>query len=127
MIIKPFDPGSDYGMISEWMSAKGFPVPPRPFLPEAGFIVDGAACGFLYEAKTGSLGWLEWVSGNPILSSEERKAALDALVSHIATFAKEKGLLALFSSSKLKAYDSVLERNGFQRSDDLVTHYVRRL
>ncbi len=125
-MIREYAP-SDYPTIKEWMGRRGFPVPPEAYLPDAGFMVGDFAAGFLYETKSGGMGWLEWVSSNPDKDPKDRALALDALLFHVAQIAQEKGIKALFSSSALEAYGKVLERNGFQKSDSGVTHYIRSL
>lgn len=125
-MLRPYQ-SSDYAMIKDWMGRRGFPVPPEQFLPDDGFVVGDYAAGFLYVTSSGNMAWLEWVSANPDKTAEERSLGLDALLFHVEQIAKEKGMLAIFSSSKLDAYGKVLERNGFQKSDDGVTHYLRSL
>lgn len=114
------------GIVAKWPEKHFFPLPPREFLPEIGFVVENAACGFLYTTNS-QLAWVEWIFSNPEKPKEVRTESLDVLFKLLEITARELGFKVLFSASGFDAYSQVLERNGFSKTDLNMVHFVKLL
>lgn len=110
--------------VMKWGSKHKFPLPAKEFLPETGIMVDDSAVGFVYLSNS-NLAWIEWIFSNPEKSPDERKEALDLLMSTLEKIAIAHGMKAIFSSSGHDGYRKVLERNGFQETDVNVVHHIK--
>lgn len=113
-------------MVGKWLTKHSFPLPPKDLLPDIGFLVDDAACGFLYTTNS-KLGWVEWVFSNPEKPKEDRAAALDVVFKLLENVANQVGITALFSAASIPGYAAVLERNNFKSTDKNITHYIKLL
>jgi hypothetical protein len=124
MKIIPFSYEEHAERVNEWGERHHFPLPPPDLLPDIGMMVDDTAVGFLYSTNS-KLGWIEWIFANPEKTPEERKEAIDTLLSALEKAAIIRGMKVLFSSSGSDAFKGVLERNGFAKTDENVTQYVK--
>lgn len=73
------------------------------------------------------MGWCEWVFSNPDKPKAERTEALDILFQLIEAAAKEFKMQILFSAAAIPAYAEVLERNGYEKTDKNVTHFIKKI
>lgn len=121
-----FEYDKHYEEANSWGRKHNFPLPGREYLPDIGFVVPGLAVGFLYTSNS-KIGWVEWVFGNPEASKDDRAQAIDLVIKLIEYCAKDLGIEALFSSSGSPAYQSVLERHGFDATDKNVTQYIKKI
>jgi hypothetical protein len=124
MDIKLFDYETDSAEVSKWGEKHSFPLPPKDILPATGFMVNEAACGFLYMTDS-RIAWLEWIFSNPEKTKEERAEALDLLFQKLESHAKERGIAVIFTSCGSDGYSRVLGRNGFEETDKNVTQYIK--
>lgn len=124
--IVPFEYSKHAEMVNKWASKHSFPIPAVEFLPKTGYLVNDAAVGFLYSLDS-KLSWVEWIFSNPEKSPEDRSQALDLLFDTLFKDAKAKGYMAVFSSSNHKGYQSVLDRQGFVKTDTNITQYIKLL
>ncbi len=113
-------------LVRAWGKKHRFPLPPKQMLPAIGYVVNEAACGFLYLTDS-KIALLEWVFGNPEKTKEERAEALDVLFSLLEKTAKELKYEMLFTMAGTDAYRSIVERNGFEETDKNVTHHIKFL
>lgn len=123
-IVERFDSKKHYESMRAWMQQRGFSAPPVDILPEDGFVVDDTAMGFLYTTTSGKMSFAEWITSNSEKSKEDRANALDSLMCLLINFAKAKGMIAVFSYSKMDAFSVILERNGFFSTDEGMKHYI---
>jgi len=115
----------DHEVIAEWWKGHGWPVIPPPMLPRTGIIVDGYCAGFLYRTDS-AVAIFEWIVANPASDKIERAKALDTLIEAALAEAKSMGAVAVFTMAKHPKLLSRYEQHGFQRTDEGMTHMVRR-
>lgn len=130
--VRHIDLNADYEMLTIMWKGWDFPPPPEEMLPMRGLIVADAsdeplAAGFLYVMPDVPICWMEWVVGNPFCTKEERNTGLNILIDHLTAWAESEGCTAMFTSSASIAYSKRLLEHKWIKSDENVTHFIRRL
>ena len=127
---------ADYPVVSGWWEAHGFPTIPREALSTLGFVVEivGAdgegepvVAGWVYTASTNALAMMEWIVSNPAASPLTVARAIQALAEVAADECKARGYAIVLTAIKLPSLGRVLERAGFLKQDEGMTHYVKIL
>ena len=104
---------NDYQMIAEWYIERRMTPPKSEQLPVIGFVVDGTAAGFLYNAD-GKLALLEGYIASPRSSAYLRDVALDLITENLINAAKKLGVNKIFAASSLRAIQRRAEVHGFK-------------
>ena len=110
----------DYETICKWWKWWRWPVIPREMLPDkgkSGFIVEKnnipIVSGFLY--ITNSKGAkLEWIVSNPKYKEDDRKEAIELLITNAETVCKNMGITYMFSIGRSKHLMKTHEKLGWQ-------------
>lgn len=111
MICRPIKE-SDYSTACEWWKGRGFPCLPKHVLPDTGSIVEDFCLGYLF-LSNGGLCMIEFVVGNPDKHGIELHNALTILLKDLVRKAKNNGCTMVFSSVKNKSLIKIMERVGF--------------
>lgn len=130
MYIREYRPG-DHPMLMRWWKAHGFPGVSAAVLPKLGLIIEnnGKPCiaGFLYMDNSVGVSMLEWVVGAPECSGKEVVAGIATLVDFMGQRAKQLGYGVMMTAVKQPALARVYEKNGFEKTDDGLTHLIKIL
>ena len=110
----------DYETICEWWKWWRWPVIPREMLPDkgkSGFIVEKnnipIVSAFLYLTNsTGAL--LEWIVSNPEYREDDRKEAIELLITNAEDVCKNMGITYMFSIGRSKHLMKTHEKLGWQ-------------
>ena len=110
----------DYKTICEWWKWWRWPVIPREMLPDkgkSGFIVEKnnipIVTAFLYLTNsTGAL--LEWIVSNPEYREDDRKEAIELLITNAEDVCKNMGITYMFSIGRSKHLMKTHEKLGWQ-------------
>ena len=110
----------DYETICRWWKWWRWPVLPREMLPDkgkSGFIVEKnnvpIVSAFLYLTNsTGAL--LEWVVSNPEYREDDRKEAIELLITNAENVCKRMGITYMFSIGRSKHLMKTHEKLGWQ-------------
>tara|TARA_R100001463_G_scaffold96675_1_gene151140 strand:- start:10107 stop:10517 length:411 start_codon:yes stop_codon:yes gene_type:complete len=110
----------DYKTICEWWRWWRWPVIPREMLPDkgkSGFIVEKnnipIVSAFLYLTNsTGAL--LEWIVSNPEYREDDRKEAIELLITNAEDVCKNMGITYMFSIGRSKHLMKTHEKLGWQ-------------
>jgi hypothetical protein len=110
----------DYKTICEWWKWWRWPVIPREMLPDkgkSGFIVEKnnipIVSAFLYLTNsTGAL--LEWIVSNPEYREDDRKEAIELLITNAEDVCKNMGITYMFSIGRSKHLMKTHEKLGWQ-------------
>lgn len=120
----------DHKDIVNWWNEQDFPALPIELLSPNGFIVEDEeekiAATWVYRTDS-PIYIMEWTVGNPSLDFKKRGAGLDLLIDNASTWAKEDGALLLFTMAEHKRLISRLENKNFTKTDENMTHFMRRL
>lgn len=109
MLVRKFDHEKDFDQIESWYIERKMPTVPRDLFPKTGFIVDGAAAGFLYVAD-GGLGIIEGCISAKNISHALRTEALETLILDIFDEAKRVGLKKIMMLTQIQSiYDLCLK------------------
>jgi hypothetical protein len=110
----------DYETICKWWEWWRWPVIPREMLPDkgkSGFIVEKnnipIVSAFLYLTNsTGAL--LEWIVSNPEYREDDRKEAIELLITNAEVVCKNMGITYMFSIGRSKHLMKTHEKLGWQ-------------
>ena len=110
----------DYETICKWWKWWRWPVIPRKMLPDkgkSGFIVEKnnipIVSAFLYLTNsTGAL--LEWIVSNPEYREDDRKEAIELLITNAEIVCKNMGIAYMFSIGRSKHLMKTHEKLGWQ-------------
>lgn len=97
---------SDYATISRWWKAWKWPVLPKTFLPDTGFIVEknniGIVSGYVYMTNS-KAALLEWIVSNPEYKESDRKDAITLLIQAVERVLKDQGIKHVFTIGRNKS------------------------
>lgn len=97
---------SDYVTISKWWKAWKWPVLPKTFLPDTGFIVEknniGIVSGYVYMTNS-KAALLEWIVSNPEYRESDRKDAITLLIQAVERVLKDQGIKHVFTIGRHKS------------------------
>ena len=114
-------------MVGRWWTAHKWPVIPIKSLPSIGRIayVDAmpVAAGFLYLTNS-DLAWLEFVVTNPDAPLKARHEGVKLIVENLVVQAKRCGARLVFTSAKSSGLISLMQKCGFQKSDEGMTNLI---
>ena len=110
----------DYETICRWWKWWRWPVLPKEMLPDkgkSGFIVEKnnipIVSAFLYLTNsTGAL--LEWIVSNPEYREDDRKEAIELLITNAEEVCKNMGITYMFSIGRSKHLMKTHEKLGWQ-------------
>lgn len=94
-----------------WLLARGRKPWPKAMLEAPGFVVDGVAAVWLFATPPFAL--IECLVANPERGSDERDAALDAVVAAALESARGQGVRVVYSTTTNGAVMARAERHGF--------------
>jgi len=110
------------GWWSSWEEWKTYP--PKEMLPMngiGGLIVESEEqpiiAGFLYLTNS-KIAWLEWIISDKNYRNENKKEALELLISSLESIAKNTGAEMIFSVGKNKSVLNAHKRLGYTIDDD---------
>tara|TARA_R100001510_G_C7653654_1_gene211978 strand:- start:3271 stop:3666 length:396 start_codon:yes stop_codon:yes gene_type:complete len=97
---------SDYTTISKWWETWKWPVLPKTFLPDTGFIVEknniGIVSGYVYMTNS-KAALLEWIVSNPEYRESDRKDAITLLIQAVERVLKDQGIKHVFTIGRHKS------------------------
>ena len=130
MYLREYSP-KDYPMLARWWQAHGWPGVSQAILPKLGLILEdnGApvVAGFVYMDNSVGVAFLEWVVGSPNASGKQIVAGIGHLIEFACRRVKEMGYGVLLTACKQDALVRLYEKNGFEKTDDGLTHLVKIL
>lgn len=132
MYLREYRP-EDHPMLMRWWKAHGWPGVSKAILPKMGFIVENngkpVIAGFVYMDNSVGVAFLEWVVGSPDANGKEVVVGIGALVDFVGKRLKMPDLNygVLMTACKQEALIRLYEKNGFQKTDDGLTHLVKIL
>jgi len=129
-LLRFFEPEKDYSTVAAWWEGHGWNAVPVQVLPKLGVVAHRddkpVAAGWLYMDNSVGVGWLEWLVADPDAKPREVYKALSAVIDFIKAEARQFGYHTLMSTCRQESLGRLLERNGFQKTDTDVTHYLGR-
>lgn len=119
-----------YEMIKSWFDKRNFPAPDPHLLPQIGVIAvcnnNPIACGFLFRTD-GGIAMLGNLGSDKDASSEHRNIALDAVINSLSEIAANQGFMVVSCATNLPGLMTRFERIGFEKTDESVSHFRRKL
>ena len=117
-------------LLTEWWDAHGHPRVPAYALPQVSIFVsddddEPLAFGVLYECNSAPIAWVEWVTTNPANTPLTSAKAIKVLVDFLVLEASHNGYAILLSTCRQKSLGRLLEKSGFVKTDDEVSHFIR--
>ncbi len=118
-------------MLMRWWNAHGFPGVSQAILPKLGLIIEDKGkplvAGFLYMDNSVGVAMLEWVVGAPECTGREIVGAIGVLVDFMGKRAKELNYGVMMTATNKEALARLYEKNGFEKTDEGLTHLIKLL
>jgi hypothetical protein len=131
MTIRLVDLEKDHGMMCKWWKAHGWEAVPAAILPKLGAIAvhDGVPMGaaWLYMDNSVGVCWLEWLVTNPVATPKQSLKAINTVTQFLSEVAVSMDYGIMMTTCRQASLVRVYEKNGFTKSDEGVTHLVRKL
>lgn len=118
-------------MLMRWWKAHGWPGVSKAILPKLGLIIENqgkpVVAGFLYMDNSVGVAFLEWVVGAPDATGKEIVLGIGVLVDFMGQRAKELNYGILITACRQEALVRLYEKNGFEKTDEGLTHLIKLL
>lgn len=131
--IRPIDDAL-FAVFQTWCAGHHWTQAPRLLFPKRGYMAfDGETpvmAGWLYRDPDTAYSMLEYVVADPASTGAQRGAAFPVLAQHIFAEAKALGAIMMhmaIEQAKRNTFGKRLEAEGFLRTDDTMTMYVKAL
>ena len=122
----------DYPAFCDWWAGHGWPALPKSILPKRGVMAcdaakDGAgvAAAWLYMDNSTGVSMMEWLVTNPQSGGKETLRAINAVIGFLTERALELDYGMMLTSCRQPSLVRVLEKNGFRKTDEGVTHLLK--
>lgn len=119
----------DLTLVESWWKGHKHPFVPAFALPDIGVFVEDEGnplcVGWLYECNSAPVAWLEWITTNPKNSNFESAKSIRILVDFMILEAEKNGYAIVLSTCRQAALGRIMEKSGFVKTDDGVSHYLR--
>ena len=124
-----FDAEQDYPTVSEWWRAHGWEPVNIGALPKLGIIAEdeakeGVCAGWLYMDNSCGVSMLEWMVTSPKQTPLRSVKGLSALIRFMQEEAERMDYRVMLTSCRQDSLGALLERHGFQKTDDAVKHFL---
>lgn len=121
---------SDYVTISKWWKAWKWPVLPKTFLPDTGFIVEknniGIVSGYVYMTNS-KAALLEWIVSNPEYRESDRKDAITLLIQAVERVLKDQGIKHVFTIGRHKSLIETHKKLGWNVDENPSYEIIKNL
>jgi len=119
-----------FEVVRGWWKAHDHPDLPIEIMPDIGLAVvdsDGRmnAVGWLYGCNSAPVGWVEWITTDPANTPMESYKSITLLLTFMNEEAKKNGISVLLSTCRQKALGRILEKSGFKKTDEDVSHFLK--
>jgi len=130
MYLREYRP-EDYPMLTRWWKAHGWPGVSAAILPKLGLIIEDngqpIVAGFVYMDNSVGVAFLEWVVGAPEATGRQIVAGIGTLIDFAGKRVLELDYGVLLTATNKEALIRLYEKNGFQKTDEGLTHLVKIL
>lgn len=119
---------TDYPLFEQWWKGHNFDPVPAAILPILGNVVckddEPIAAGWLYQDITAPVAMLEWIVTDPNNNPKVSAVGITHLVQSLKAAAAAAGFPIILSSCRQASLANLLERTGFTKTDEGVTHLI---
>jgi len=127
MNIRKLDLNKDYHIVEDWWKQRHWTPVAKEALSTIGYIVDDIAAMWLYLSVGSKLAWIGFPIANPNTTKEQRNDAIDLLFNTIHEYAKINGYDFIITTSNIPAVINRIEKIGYIKGDENVSHFWRKL
>ena len=115
----------DYPMLESWWRGHGWSPVPLRILPPLGVIFDDCAAGWAYMDNGGTgVAWMEFLVTDPKARLKAARA-LKHVIGFLTSELKRMDYTVVWSTCKQPALARLVERSGFDKSDEGMFHLIR--
>lgn len=129
--IRPYDPKTDYPMLSQWWAGHGWPPVRAECLPKLGLLaMDGetaVAAAWSYLDNSVGVAFFEWLVTNPANHPKTSVAGIRHVTECMMTCLKDLGYRIVHSSCRQPSLARLLVKSDFTATDAGVQHLIRTL
>lgn len=120
-----------YNMMKSWWEGHGFPTVSPSILPESTFVCyneeDIAVYSMCFYNTDSDLAWIGWQVSNPNIDKEQTKGCFDYLFKAIEQYARHLEYKVILTTSATDSVVSTLLNNGYNKGDEQVNHFIKKL
>lgn len=125
--VRPYQE-TDYPTFAKWWEGHNFQPVPAQILPILGNVAckDGApiAAAWLYTDTTTPVAMLEWIVTDPENNPKISAVGITHVVQSLKAAAAAAGFPIILSSCRQDSLARLMEKTGFERTDENVTHLI---
>lgn len=126
--VRPYDETKDYELFALWWKGHNFEPVPAMILPQLGNVAlkddKPIAAAWLYLDNSTPVAMMEWIVTDPENSPKLSALGITHAVQSLKAAAYAAGYPIILSSCRQDSLARLLERTGFERSDEGVTHLI---
>jgi hypothetical protein len=127
--IQIFAPETHYPIVKEWWITHGWDPVPEIVLPKLGVIAfnkkeEPITAAWIYMDNSVGVSMLEWIVTNPANSPKDSLRGIKTVTIFLKDRAKEMGYQIMLATCRQKSLLKVLERTGFQQTDENIYHAI---
>lgn len=112
-------------MLESWWKGHGWSPVPECMLPKLFVIYDDTAAGGLYMSNCGcGVAMIEWIVTNPGAKPMAAAKAITKVVEFLKSEAKRMDYRAILTTCRQPSLARLLERHGFERTDEQMIHLL---
>jgi len=119
----------DYPIVQEWWKKHGWDGVPQGILPPLGAIADcedyDICAAWVYLTANQGICWIEWLVSNPDASPIMVRKGIKALMDYFDMTLHALNYNVIFTSCRQASLGRVFEAEGFTKTDDNVSHYIK--
>jgi len=122
---------ADYPDFEQWWKGHHFAPIPIVALNTLGLVAeeDGKklAAVWIYTASTGIFCMMEWLVTDPSITPMKAAKAINVLLGFAWQECERRGYQIVLTACRQQSLGRLYERNGYQKRDENVTHYIKQL
>lgn len=117
--------------MEEWGEQRGFPIPPKTFLPQTTVVAYDELGEPVYSVclyKTDSdVAWIGWQLSNPIKDKEVRQKSFLIILEHIERFLEMQDYKHIITTTGTPPVEVGLSASGYMKADTNINQYIKNI
>ena len=129
--LREIDLAQDYPIFEAWWREHGWPPVPAAILPKLGILAEAdsqpIAAAWVYMDNSIGVSMCEWIVSNPQANDRPVYRAIKELIAFLKQRVKELGYGVMLATCKQESLSKLLQKQGFELTDESVRHHLALL